>query len=155
MSIAKQTLNFIVLVMVCLMTKESESKMNCTGVGPIFRCIATDRDGADKFQGKITNIHSTEVTLDIMSVVDTCENINRRPSFRNRTESANRARENRARSTALIRQRDRDIKISKGGSKVFNMERVKASGYCSKSIIKACRGDDYVQASCSRLISLS
>lgn len=129
--------------------------MNCTENRVGFKCLATDMDAADKFRGTITNKHSTNVSMDIFSVVDTCERINRpRPpgGRRNSTTGGGRAPNS---STILVRQLDRDTKVPKGGSIPLNLQRVKVTGYCSKTIVKNCRTDDGAHMVCGHLISIS
>lgn len=147
---------FIVLII----AGYTEAKLNCAKIRSFYRCIATDRDGADKFVGTIKNIYSSDIIIDIKSVVDTCEKIADPPfrSLSNHTQTELRQRgrgERQESSTALLRQKDLGIKIKKGGQQILNMERVKAAGYCSKSIIMNCRTASIERIDCSQLISIN
>ena len=145
---------FIALIIV----GHADAKLDCSKVRSIYRCIASDRDEAHKFMGTVKNIHSSDIIIDVMNIVDTCEKIRNPPMrpMRNNTETQRQPRGGGPTSrTALVIKKDFDIKIKKGGEQMLSMERVKAVGYCSKSIISNCRTASSERKDCSQLISIS
>lgn len=143
----------------------AEAKMECSKMRNAFKCIATDRDTADKFKGQVSNIYSTDVTIDVFSVVDQCEKIKNPPSrpARNSTgpppdrdgASGNGPPPHVLRSTTILARRfDRAVRIARNSQLTVEMERVKVPGYCSKIIFRNCRNAENVQMDCERMISI-
>lgn len=130
--------------------------LNCEKFREGFKCVASDRDRAENFKGLIRNIYSTDITIDIVSIVDLCDKIkNRSPQAQSRNSTNDRRQGGLWRSsTSLARRFDRGVKVAKNGDSSVEMERVKVPGYCSKTIIKNCRTSARVQMDCSRLISI-
>lgn len=130
-----------------------DAKPNCTKMRGGYKCVATDRDPANKFRGTIKNIYSSDITLDIISIVDTCERIQNPPPRgpRNSTEPRGPPRSR----SVLLRQLDKDVKIPKGDDIPLEMERIKSPGYCSKTMIRNCRTATSARAECSQVISIS
>lgn len=162
----------LVLYFVLATLQSVDSRLNCTRIRPGFKCVATDQDSADRFIGTIRNIYSTDISLDIFSVVDICENMRRPPppppprqlnSTSNSGGPMARANDvnfqpggpRQRSSTALLRRLDKGTKITRGANMTLSMERVKMRGYCSKSIIKNCRNSNNIQMDCAQLVSVT
>lgn len=135
----------------------ASASLNCTKFREAFRCLASDRDEAASFRGSARNLHSTEVSVDVMNFVDLCERIKSSPSG----PPAPRGEAGMARglapprsSTALTHRIERDLRVPMGGQLALEMEPVKRSGYCSRMVVRNCRTSAGTKMDCASLISI-
>lgn len=167
MDVNKSIVIKVILISLTLLAATlSEAKLNCSRFRSGYKCIATDQDGAERFKGIASNTYLTDVKMDSINIVDTCERIRNppppRPNSLNKTKDADiipspdrkSSRWTRT-GTALEERFDRGLAIKKGENITISMERIKAPGYCSMTMIKNCRTLSNTPMDCSQMISIS
>lgn len=153
----------LLVSVIMVSTQIAESRLNCSDLSQgNLRCMATNRDSLDRFQGYIKNKYTTDVNLDLLSVVDTCERVNQPPPRRSSTGRwGNSTTTNREAwplamrsASALTRVVKRNVLIPYGDSIPLNLERVRESGYCSATFVRNCRTASDERMNCTRLVSI-